>query len=219
MAPTPADWKRRQHRLNLFTSRYVGGVGPIREDGAPGPSTSRRIREAKWWLGWNDHSDAWSDNLAAALRDPRNRAYSRGGAVARGTERRAAHKARVARGARQTGVSVYDGVNVAAWMVPYLDWARQRGYRGRRWTGNVRSGYRDPAYSESLCYAMCGRPSCPGKCAGRSSNHSGKRKPAGALDVTDYVTFGQLMAHCPLSPRLRNDLGPDDPVHFSVSGH
>jgi hypothetical protein len=80
----------------------------------------------------------------------------------------------------------------------------------------VTSGYRTPEYSTSLCIAMCGAPSCPGRCAGASSNHSGKVYPAGAVDVTDYTRFGQIQPQ--IGSPLRNDL-PIDPVHYSVSGH
>lgn len=113
-----------------------------------------------------------------------------------------------------TGVTRYDGVPVAAWMVPYLQWARAHGWRGR-----LVSGWRDPNYSRALCMRMCGRPSCPGRCAGLNSNHVGAKKPHGAVDVSDYTVFGKLMQRCPLEPKLINRLGVRDPVHFSVSGN
>jgi hypothetical protein len=112
------------------------------------------------------------------------------------------------------GVVQFDGKSVAAWIQPYLVWARQNG-----WKGTLTSGWRDPAYSEHLCLNMCGAPTCAGRCAGRTSNHAGSVKPAGAIDVSDYVTFGRLMARCPYTPRLQNQLGARDPVHFSASGH
>lgn len=112
-----------------------------------------------------------------------------------------------------TGVAKYDGVPVAAWIVPYLQWARTNGWKGR-----LVSGWRDPEYSRQLCIRMCGAPSCAGRCAGTASNHSGSAKPNGAVDVSDYVTFERLMLRCPLSPKLINRLDARDPVHFSVSG-
>jgi hypothetical protein len=125
--------------------------------------------------------------------------------------------ARVARHKRpvvgKRGVSWYDGKQVASWLVPYLQWARKNG-----WNGRLVSGWRDPAYSEKLCWAMCGRPSCPGRCAGRNSNHSGSVPHAGAVDVSSYTQFGALMKRCPYSPRIFNGLGARDPVHFSASG-
>lgn len=115
--------------------------------------------------------------------------------------------------AKANGVGRIDGVPVALWMIPYVEWARAHGWKGR-----VVSGWRDPAYSESLCYRMCGRPSCSGTCAGRASNHSGSAKPHGALDVTEYTHFGQLMRYCPYEPKLINRL-PRDRVHYSASGN
>lgn len=84
-----------------------------------------------------------------------------------------------------------------------------------RWKGVIVSGYRTPAYSESLCYRMCGRPSCPGRCAGRATNHARKGGRNGAIDVSDYWTFN---AECRrLGSWLENHLS-QDPVHFSDSG-
>jgi hypothetical protein len=84
--------------------------------------------------------------------------------------------------------------------------------------GGLKSGYRTPEESEQLCFGICGHPRCSGTCAGRTSNHSGRVKPNGAIDVTDQVRFGELMKHCPLSPRIFNDL-PSDRFHFSRTGH
>jgi hypothetical protein len=85
-----------------------------------------------------------------------------------------------------------------------------------RWRGVVVSGYRTPAYSERLCYGMCGRPQCPGRCAGRATNHARKGGRNGAVDVTDYYTF---RAECKrLGSWLENHL-PQDLVHFSDSGN
>lgn len=112
---------------------------------------------------------------------------------------------------QEEGVGNYDGKPVAKWIIPYLEKSREHG-----WGGSVTSGYRTPEYSESLCFDMCGAPSCPGTCAGRSSNHSGSKYPAGAVDVSDPGTFGSIQPK--IGSPLKNDL-PADPVHFSVSGH
>lgn len=114
--------------------------------------------------------------------------------------------------AAATGVTKFDGVPVAAVAVPYLSWARNHG-----WSGRLVSGWRDPRYSESLCYRMCGRPRCPGQCAGTSSNHVGTTKDRFAIDVSEYHQFARVIARCPLRPRIFNDL-PNDRVHFSPSG-
>lgn len=115
--------------------------------------------------------------------------------------------------ASTAGVQWFDGRQCASWLVPYLQWARAHG-----WKGYLTSGWRDPAYSEKLCLSMCGRPSCPGRCAGRASNHSGSVKPHGAIDVSDYYTFGRLMRSCPYTPHIYNALGAQDPVHMSATG-
>lgn len=218
MSLTVAQWKERQHRLNLFTETYLKGVGKIPEDGKTGVLTRRRILECQWWLGWEKRTGHWSDRFHQALLAPKDSKITSAGTVRRGNQRRRQHNLNWVNSHLRTGIRTYDGVRVAAWIVPYLDWARNVGVDGKRWRGRLVSGYRDPAYSERLCYARCGRPSCPGTCAGRASAHSGKVKPAGAIDVSDFLRFAELMQHCPIQPHLRNDL-PKDKVHFSINGH
>lgn len=211
---TKAEWKARQHRLNLFTSKYLKGVGKVRVDGDPGPSTHKRIREAKYWLGYvNDKSERWNEHFHKSLLAPNDPRPTSKATVKRGKKRRRAHNLRWAASHVRPGVTTFDGVRVARWLVPYLQHARATGI----WHGHLVSGWRDPAYSEQLCYHMCGRPSCPGKCAGRSSNHSGSAKPRGALDVTDYYNFGRAIRGWG-NPHIFNALGAQDPVHFSASG-
>ena len=86
-----------------------------------------------------------------------------------------------------------------------------------RWGGSVVSGYRTPEHSESLCFGMCGKPSCPGMCAGRSSRHTQKGGRNGAVDVSEWWTFRQECER--LHSWLDNILGPADPVHFSDIGN
>jgi hypothetical protein len=134
--------------------------------------------------------------------------------LARAARRRRAQRKNAKRSAApRAGVAMFDGRPVAAWLNPYLVWARQHG-----WEGTLNSGWRDPVHSEHLCKVKCGAPRCAGTCAGRTSNHSGRIKPAGAIDVTHQEVFAQLMRKCPLQPRICNDL-PNDKVHFSVTGH
>jgi hypothetical protein len=110
-----------------------------------------------------------------------------------------------------SGVGTYDGKPVAAWMIPWLEKSRRAG-----WGGSLVSGWRDPAYSEQLCYRIYGAPSCTGRCAGRASNHSGSEYPAGAVDVSDFYNFGAIQKR--IGSPLINALGAQDPVHFSISG-
>ncbi len=112
-----------------------------------------------------------------------------------------------------SGLIYVDGKPVPSWMVPWVQKIRARG----NWSGIVVSGYRTPAYSQQLCYGMCGAPSCPGTCAGVNSNHSqGYTYPQGAIDVSDYWTFAAeaRAVHAP----FKNSL-PNDRVHFSFTGY
>jgi hypothetical protein len=113
-----------------------------------------------------------------------------------------------------------DGHEVPIWIATILIEARNAGV----WHGVVISGYRSPAYSEELCLNMCGAPSCPGRCAGRSTNHACPPDgtgayPEGAVDVTDYVG---LRTYCEAhAPTLRGGgvVLPADLPHFSHNGN
>ena len=209
--------RRLQKGLNRFTERFMKGVGPIIVDGIKGHATARRIITVKYHLGYTgkaQRSATVKPEFVRRMRHPRSARYSTPAMLTRAFARRAKQrKAAKASAAPRNGVAMFDGRPVAAWLKPYLDWARQNG-----WKGTLNSGFRDPVYSEKLCMSMCGAPSCPGRCAGRASNHAGNSNPSGAIDVSDYVTFGQLMRRCPYSPRIFNALGAQDPVHFSASG-
>ena len=215
---SPDQVKGLQRALNAFAAKTLHGVAPIVVDGVKGPATVKRIREAKHYLGYTGparRSPVVDREFMQRLRRPRSTRFSNPAMLARALRRRRTQRRASKQSAQpRAGVATFDGRPVAAWIHPYLVWARENG-----WKGTLNSGWRDPAYSEQLCLNMCGRPSCPGKCAGRTSNHAGSIKPAGAIDVSDYATFGRLMQRCPYSPRLQNQLGARDPVHFSASGH
>lgn len=212
---TKAEVRELQRDLNAFTKRWLEKVAPIMVDGDKGHATNTRIRTTKYYIGYTgkpQQSSTVSDVYRKRLDHPK------GDAVpprmrARGEERRRAQHER-ANNPNPVGVTTFDGRPVARWMVKYLEFARNRG-----WRGTLNSGWRDPAFSEQLCFRMCGAPSCPGRCAGRASNHSGSKAPQGALDVSDFAKFGQLMARSDApNPRIFNALGARDPVHFSASG-
>lgn len=187
------DWLLNSLRIHKLKLKYAERKHLFYHRRSKRPEAERTRLAAKW------HHIVERERHAVALRERQIV-----------SKRRANRKAAAA----ATGVTRYDGVPVAAWMVPYLKWARENGWRGR-----LVSGWRDPNYSRALCMRMCGAPSCPGRCAGLSSNHVGSAKPHGAIDVSDYGTFERLMARCPIEPRLRNTLDARDPVHFSVPGN
>lgn len=220
---TTEQVQRLQRALNEFTQRNRLGFKPLIADGSWGPATEARIKEVKYDLGFSraNQTPAVSAGLYERMLRPTRVDPSIGAtkaAIANGRKRRVARRAAVLRNrikaVRATGVSHFDGVAVAKGFIPYLEWARENG-----WTGTLQSGWRDPVYSEGLCKRMCGAPSCPGRCAGRSSRHSQTTVALGAVDVSDYARFGQLMGKCPLTPKLVNHLGAADPVHFSVAGN
>jgi hypothetical protein len=205
-----------QSALNKFTGEYLQGVGPLLVDGKKGPETNKRIRRVKYYLGYKgrDQKVVSADpDFLRRMEHPRSPRASNPAMVARGIKRRR-KQAKVAKAAAapRAGVANYDGKQVAAWLVPHLEWARANG-----WKGTVISGYRTPEYSEHVCRGICGAPSCPGRCAGRSSNHSGRVAPRGAVDVSDCFTFAALMKRCPHQPRIFNNL-PNDRPHFSATG-
>lgn len=230
---------RLQRTLNKFTSTYMDGIAPLRVDGKVGQATRSRIRFVKYYIGMdgaNRFSYKVSRQFVARVRKPNDaslviaKTYSdKVNTVKRGQNRRQRHDKLYHESQHEYNGKphwvTFDGKMIAAYIEPSLHWARYTGHNGLKWRGQVVSGGRTAAYSEHLCYVMCGHPSCPGKCAGRSSNHVGNDPyaiPCGAVDVSDYVRFKYLMQFCPVDKlhtvRLQNHL-PLDPVHFSASGN
>ncbi|HMJ94794.1 MAG TPA: glycoside hydrolase domain-containing protein [Thermoleophilaceae bacterium] len=216
--PPPQEHiKELQNVLNRFTGKYLENVAPLMVDGVEGAATKLRIRRVKYYLGYRgaqQRSDAVTPKLVQHIEHPRSPRNANPAMLARAlARRRKQHKLSSQTSATAAGVATFDGKPVAAWLKPYLEWARAHG-----WQGVLNSGYRTPEYSEHLCFGICGGPSCPGTCAGRSSHHSIRVKPGGSIDVTDYVRFGELMRQCPYSPRIFNNL-PNDRVHHSSTGN
>ena len=221
---TKDDWTHIQRKLNEFTEHFPKlRYAPLRADGRDGPLTRKRIREAKLDLGYlrKNINSSVDENFLWRLDHPFRVNPKRGQtqkAVNRGKRRRRDRRRHIARNRLRAylkpGVGFFDGVPVAKTFIPVLTWCRQNG-----WHGRLVSGYRTPAYSESLCYRMCGRPSCPGRCAGRSTNHAYATPERFAGDVSDYYNFGRIVARCPLRPKVHNSLGARDPVHFSPQGN
>lgn len=119
------------------------------------------------------------------------------------------------RGVLNTKPATIDGVLVAGWLAEIVAWAKMNG-----WNGRVTSGIRSDAQQRQACIHVCGNPNgCPGRCAKPGqSNHRGTVYPMGAVDVTDPIGFARVLRDYPGGAPIKNDL-PDDPVHFSRSGH
>ena len=102
------------------------------------------------------------------------------------------------------GLSVFDGHQVARWIIPYLAYARQHG-----WKGHVESGYRSEAEQRRI-YDSGVRPAAvPG-----TSNHEGKSFPRGAVDVTEAAQLSEILKKMPGGSLLKWAESAD-PVHFS----
>lgn len=215
-----------QWALNEFWRR-IGAAdfeGLLEVDGQIGPATQQRIKRAKWLLGYNapfrkstavDEQFMWRMEHPNHVRDGEHRKNDRE-LVNRGEERRDDRRKREAKTReriRESGIDTFDGKPVAAWLKPYLVWARDHG-----WTGTLNSGFRSPEHSENLCEQICGQPVCPGRCAGKTSNHTKKTKPFGAVDVSKPDEFARVIRNCPLRPQIFNALGARDPWHFSATG-
>lgn len=115
------------------------------------------------------------------------------------------------------GVVTFDGKPCAKEIAYWLQKAREHG----GWAGELVSGFRTPEHSEAICFGMCGAPSCSGTCAGRATNHacppSGTcKKGEGAADCSDYTNLARVLRE--IGAPIFNDL-PNDPVHFSFTGH
>lgn len=218
---TPAENRDLQRTLNRFTNKYLENVEPLIVDGDKGHATNRRIMTAKYFLGYgSNRNGSVSPEFVRRVRHPHSRDYSPATMLAAGAKRRRQQRlherANSIAGKFAPGVGSFDGRPVAKCAIPYLEYARAHG-----WEGGLNSGWRNPLYSRSLCINMCGAPSCPGKCAGTSSNHVGSTCDNFAIDVSDYVRFGQIMKSMPIPPgkhQIWNALGSRDPVHFSPSG-
>jgi hypothetical protein len=164
-------------------------------------------------------SNGLEPELRIKIRHPERRTQSEiersEGAAA--TEFRAQLRKQFAAG--HDGVVVFDGVQVAAWIVPSLRWARDHG-----WTGVVVSGFRSCAHQKQVAADFAARQGKTvkqiyphGPCA---SNHVGHDHPRGAVDVTNPAQLAHVLRNNPNQPTLVWG-GPviHDEVHFSATGH
>jgi hypothetical protein len=98
----------------------------------------------------------------------------------------------------------FEGTKVAGWIAPILDYARQKG-----WKGKINSGYRSYADQQRI-YNSGVRPAAkPG-----TSNHEFAAFPGGAVDVSDAETLNRILQNSPYKHKLVW-AGGKDPVHFS----
>lgn len=102
------------------------------------------------------------------------------------------------------GTTNFEGTQVAAWIAPALQYARQHG-----WKGSVTSGFRSFA-DQTRIYNSGVRPAArPG-----TSNHEGSQFPRGAVDTSDAAQLSAILKNSPFRKKLVY-AGSKDPVHFS----
>jgi hypothetical protein len=107
------------------------------------------------------------------------------------------------------GTSEFEGKQVAAWMVPALQFARAHG-----WKGHVTSGVRTRSQQAQLYRNRANNPYPVAKPG--SSNH--EIENGGAIDVSDYSTLAKIMSRYG-GKKLVQGTAINDPVHFSATGH
>lgn len=120
----------------------------------------------------------------------------------------------------QGDIITVDGVPVPGWLGRGLLQARAEGV----WKGTLLSGVRTVQHSIDICEAQCHAPSCPGTCAGATTNHTCPPSHTcvpyeGAADVTDPAGFE---AWCRANNFPAYGAGyalPNDVNHFSHTGH
>jgi hypothetical protein len=217
-----------QHALNDFFRRRLRGYSPLIVDGKIGVMTNKRVMTAKFYLGYgNKRAADFTDHLIKQLLNPMDKhhfEYKDDGNYELGIQRRETQRKvwedHQHPSQQELGELVWkDGHYVVRWIGEINDEVRHAGH----WQGYIESGWRSPEYSEHLCEVMCGAPTCPGRCAGKSTNHAKKGFMLGAEDVTDYVTFRSELHRLDLwgqdEPGHLCNILPNDPVHFSAHGN
>lgn len=219
-----ADVKALQGRVNEIGETFNLDYH-LDEDGQAGEHTFHASARAAWIMGLPDgtvastHDGTLLTQVAQThIRQPDTRPDPiKDEAAARRKRRFLREQADPGVAGGGPNLIDFDGHVVARWIVEQaLVPARESGV----WTGVVISGFRSPEYSTSLCEQMCGAPSCPGRCAGASSNHSCPPTHTGepfegAVDVTDPVGLQEWCAAHGFP--IRHTL-PSDANHFSRTG-
>jgi hypothetical protein len=162
---TKKDIEALQRSLNHFTRKYLRGVAPLQVDGKLGPATNRRIRTAKFYLGYGRperNSSRVRSAFVRRLRHPHSRKYSPARMLATAAARRVRQRNRwrseQVRSVTVPGVTRYDGVPVAKVAVPILNWCRRHGWKGRLVSGTDPPP--TPSRSVVACAELPGAPAC-----------------------------------------------------------
>lgn len=109
-------------------------------------------------------------------------------------------------GPMPSGVSTFEGKQVAAWIVPILQCAKSNG-----WSGTVNSGYRSVADQQRVCATGVQPCAAPG-----TSHHQGTTYPDGAVDVSNAAQLSAILSSGKCDGKGLVWAGAKDPVHFSI---
>lgn len=119
------------------------------------------------------------------------------------------------------GLVTMDGHPVSAWIATELEWARNTGAGGERWTGHVTSGARTDAQQLAAAagYGL-GHYGPAGPLGSRHDIRNGVNYPHGAVDVTEAARLARILSKRPGgSPLVWGGPVIGDLVHFSSDGH
>jgi hypothetical protein len=230
MSDTHRELRAFQEAWNGYVRRRALHLPRLTLDGREGPKTHKAIKLSRYYVGvgtedWEKNSPDVSDRLLRLLRHPFRRpaweTKKENQKRRKLASRRCAARVKEWKRSRrpppsQNGLTILDGKQCAAWIAKALLRCRTNRGAAGRWPGYLISGFRDPLYSEQLCFRRCGRPSCPGTCAGRASNHSGIIYPRGAADCFLATLLRRVAAS--LGIPLINHLPYDEP-HSSATGY
>lgn len=108
-------------------------------------------------------------------------------------------------------VGNFEGTKVAAWMVPALQYARQKG-----WKGHLTSGLR----STDLQRTLYARYQAGGAIAAKPGQSNHEIQNGGAFDATDAQQLYEILkSFNGKRPIYAPTVGLRDSVHFSLNGH
>jgi Transglycosylase SLT domain len=108
-----------------------------------------------------------------------------------------------------SGLDTFDGLPVAEWIIPELQYARQHG-----WAGHITSGYRTPAASAALGFPN-DEHTIPGPYPHGAVDFGGMTDPAGFANRAAF----EAAAAAYKGQRLLEPMGFHDDGHMSGTGH
>jgi Domain of unknown function (DUF1906) len=199
---TPERVRALQRGLNAFTERYLEGVAPLAVDGVRGKETNKRIRAAKFYLGYGEQERTTEVATAFVrrLRHPRSPRFSGPELLARAERRRRRQRAAAKRRATaaivgtpkqiidsvvlpiaaqagiQRSVATNDAANAAHGHTISGSVSDHEGPATRAWAADISNGSSPTPEMDRLAQALATRFKIPWSGAGlRNAVHGGYR--------------------------------------------